>query len=122
MRTDVLTAWLPLLARDAVADGRLVAASSVTRAAAKLRLLRRWAILRESEGMTGVSDNAVFAMVAAAAREADPDLRVSVRSLRRWRDQHNAIGPDGLRAGPAALFPKYTTPPRPGKHRRSTAV
>ena len=91
------------------------AAGTGIRAAVKLRLLRRWAILRESEDMTGVSDNAVFAMVADAAREADPDLRVSTRSLRRWRDQYNAIGPDGLAAGPAALFPRYTTPPRQGR-------
>ncbi len=117
MRTDVLIAWLPLLAACAVRGDRRVSAGMVTRAIAKLRLLRRFAEQCEALKPVGFSDAMIADWVCVEAKANDPDIRVSPRSLQRWRAVYNRIGPDGLAAGPAALFPRYRVPPR-GRRKR----
>ena len=47
------------------------------------------------------------------ARALDPGVRVSPRSLRRWREQYNAVGAPGLAGGPMALLDRYESGSRP---------
>ena len=96
----------------------MVLASSVTRCCEKLRLLRRFAEQYEALKPVGFSDTMIADWVCVEAKVNAPGVRVSPRSLQRWRAAYNRIDSDGLAAGPAALFPRYKVPPRRPKKRR----
>ena len=109
METPMLVAWLPLLT-EAASTSAPASARMVTRFTEKLDYLWQWAALREAT--PGPNDQALFRRMAEFIQAADPAARVSARSLRKWRDDYNRIGPDGLAAGPAALLDRYTNVPQ----------
>ena len=109
MDTPVLIAWLPLLT-EAASTSAPASARMVTRFTEKLDYLWQWAALREAKPDT--DDHTLFRRTAEFIQAADPTARVSARSLRKWRDDYNRIGPDGLAAGPAALLDRYTNVPQ----------
>ncbi|HUU83046.1 MAG TPA: helix-turn-helix domain-containing protein [Phycisphaerae bacterium] len=107
LRREVLAAWLPLLGGLAETT-RHLSAKSVSLFIMRVRLLRRWSELKQRRPRA--TNGELDARVAAEARAVDPTLRVSARTVYRWRSAWNATGPGGLAAGPAALFPKYKRP------------
>ena len=112
-RTDTLIAWLPVLTVLA-ADERLPATPGmVQRFDEKLRLLRLFGALRETTPRHKASDNEIAQRVCDMARSLDADVRVSPRSLRRWKEQYNAVSALGLAGGPMALLDRYESGSRP---------
>ena len=105
--TDVLIAALPLLTELAL-DPRLpITPGLLHRFEEKLRLVRRYGRLRSRVPRKQAADDEIGRRVCRQVKSADPDVRVSPRSLRRWFKDWNAPGPDGLAVGAAALLDRY---------------
>ena len=97
---------LPLLGalREQSPVGRPVPGSR--RALDRWRLVQRFAALKREDPERSNLD--VLKQVAREAGRIAPGMRgPSVRTLQWWVQRYNAIGDDGLAAGPAALLDRY---------------
>jgi len=99
-------ALLPMLAvlGDLQGRGRRVTAGMTRRALGRWRLIQRYAAIRRE---TGVSSRRAIRQVVRESADIAPGLRCEVRAMQRWIAGWNAIGPDGLAAGPASLVDGY---------------
>ena len=77
----------------------------VRRALDRWRLVQRFAVLKREDPERSNLD--VLKQVAREAGRIAPGMEPSVRTLEWWIQRYNAIGDDGLAAGPAALLDRY---------------
>jgi len=73
----------------------------------KAHWLGVWRDKCERPRPAGLTDAQLAGRVVAEARDADPSLRISGRSLQLWHQRYNELGPDGRIRGLVALVPRY---------------
>lgn len=103
---EALLPLLPLLGELRASSNAKRTVPGSRRALDRWRLVQRFAVLK-LEDPERINSDVLHQVAREAGRIAPGGLEPSVRTLQWWIQRYNAIGPDGLAAGPAALLDRY---------------
>lgn len=126
-RTDTLLSLIPVLSAFSARQRLQVTPAMVRRTALRFRAVERFGELRFSRQTRGWTDGKVAKRVCRELQVLQPNIRCSVRSIRRWRDAWRHRGPGGLAdkydcsAKPTMPTPHRLKRRRPGGRRRPVA-